>query len=108
MDTVLAGLMLMWIPLVLFQGARSDAPLNARIVACGAKGDADGLLGLVRREATAGEGPEALSFSHVNCATWLNRYVAPYTQHMLCVYGVGMAVCFYVRGSLVSCVGLSL
>jgi hypothetical protein len=94
--------------MVVVQGARSHASLNARIVACGAQGDADGLLGLVRREAKAGERPEALSFNHVNCATWLNRCVAPHTQHMLWMYGVGIVVCFDVRGLLVSRVGLSL
>jgi hypothetical protein len=55
--------------MVVVQGAHSDPPLNARIVACGAEGDSDGLPGLGRRVAKAGEGPEALSFNHVNCAT---------------------------------------
>jgi hypothetical protein len=32
------------------------------------------LLEIVRREGGAG-GPEALDFDHVNCCTWLNKYV---------------------------------
>jgi hypothetical protein len=48
--------------------------VNKAIAQCREKGDADGLLGIVRKQSREG-GAAALEFNHVNCSTWLNGCV---------------------------------
>jgi hypothetical protein len=54
---------------------RHNFKLNEEIKAMAARGGAEQLLDLVRREGREG-GPEGLIFNYVNCCNWLNKYVA--------------------------------